>query len=40
LATLVLRVRNRVYRRMEEDDRRDLDTDGVPDVHQRDRIGE
>jgi Na+:H+ antiporter, NhaA family len=40
LATVVLRVRNGVYRRMEEDERRDTDADGVPDVYQRDAIGE
>ncbi len=34
LATVVLRVRSRVYRRMEDVDRRDDDGDGIPDVYQ------
>ncbi|HET7305213.1 MAG TPA: Na+/H+ antiporter NhaA [Segeticoccus sp.] len=34
LAGVVLRRRNRVYRRIEADERRDLDGDGVPDRYQ------
>jgi NhaA family Na+:H+ antiporter len=34
LATFVLRARSRVYRRMEEEERRDADDDGIPDVYQ------
>jgi Na+:H+ antiporter, NhaA family len=37
LAAVVLRARNRVYRRMCEVDELDLDADGVPDVYERDR---
>jgi NhaA family Na+:H+ antiporter len=33
----VLRLRNRVYRRICERESRDDDADGVPDVFQRDR---
>ena len=33
LATAVLRARNRVYRRICEDEERDADADGVPDVY-------
>ncbi|MFC7496867.1 MULTISPECIES: Na+/H+ antiporter NhaA [unclassified Nocardioides] len=36
LATVVLRSRNRVYRRLREIEERDDDRDGVPDVYQRD----
>jgi Na+:H+ antiporter, NhaA family len=36
LATVVLRSRNRVYRRLHEEEMLDLDADGVPDVYQRD----
>ena len=36
LATVVLRARNRVYRRLREIEERDDDRDGVPDVYQRD----
>ena len=36
LATVVLRSRNRVYRRLHEEETLDLDADGVPDVYQRD----
>lgn len=36
LATVVLRARNRVYRRICEIEARDDDGDGVPDVYQRD----
>jgi NhaA family Na+:H+ antiporter len=35
LATVVLRLRNRRYRRIQEAERIDLDHDGVPDVYQR-----
>jgi Na+:H+ antiporter, NhaA family len=35
LATVVLRVRNRRYRRIAEQERVDTDADGVPDVYQR-----
>ncbi|WP_425547476.1 Na+/H+ antiporter NhaA [Actinomadura vinacea] len=34
LATLVLRVRNRVYRRIHEAETLDLDQDGIPDIYQ------
>jgi NhaA family Na+:H+ antiporter len=37
LASVVLRLRNRVYRRICERESRDDDADGVPDVFQRDR---
>jgi Na+:H+ antiporter, NhaA family len=36
LATVVLRTRNRVYRRLHEAEGVDADGDGVPDVYQRD----
>ncbi|MCD2191125.1 Na+/H+ antiporter NhaA [Actinomycetospora soli] len=36
LATVVLRARARVYRRICDEERRDADADGVPDVYQRD----
>ena len=36
LATVVLRLRNRRYRLISEDEERDDDRDGVPDVYQRD----
>ena len=35
LATVVLRARNRVYRRIHELERDDSDADGIPDVYQR-----
>jgi Na+:H+ antiporter, NhaA family len=35
LATIVLRVRNRVYRALDEAETRDDDGDGIPDVYQR-----
>lgn len=35
LATIVLRVRNRVYRSLAEAETRDADGDGIPDVYQR-----
>lgn len=37
LATVVLRARNRVYRRVHELETVDEDMDGIPDVYQRDR---
>lgn len=37
LATVVLRVRSKVYRRMDEAERRDVDRDGIPDVYQQQR---
>ncbi|MCW2793280.1 MAG: sodium/proton antiporter, NhaA family [Nocardioides sp.] len=40
LATVVLRARNRVYRRICELEERDDDADGVPDVYQRDGQGD
>ncbi|MEJ2863322.1 Na+/H+ antiporter NhaA [Actinomycetospora flava] len=36
LATVVLRHRNRVYRRIQERERADADADGVPDVYEED----
>ncbi|GAA1134256.1 Na+/H+ antiporter NhaA [Nocardioides aquiterrae] len=36
VATVVLRARNRVYRRLCVEEQRDRDADGVPDVYQRD----
>jgi len=36
LATLVLRTRNRVYRRVRAEEEHDSDEDGIPDVYQRD----
>lgn len=35
LASIVLGRRNRIYRRIEEEETRDADQDGVPDVYQR-----
>ena len=35
LATVVLRVRNRHYRRMWDEEQVDDDADGIPDVYQR-----
>jgi NhaA family Na+:H+ antiporter len=35
VATVILRLRNRVYRRIHEEETRDDDQDGIPDVHQR-----
>ena len=35
LATVVLRLRNRRYRRIEELESVDADADGIPDVYQR-----
>ncbi|HEX2246015.1 MAG TPA: Na+/H+ antiporter NhaA [Arthrobacter sp.] len=37
LATVVLRTRNRHYRRIEAEEKIDADHDGVPDVYQRDQ---
>jgi Na+:H+ antiporter, NhaA family len=34
LASIVLRVRNRTYRRLYDAERADLDADGIPDVYQ------
>ena len=34
LATVVLRARSRIYRRMEEEETQDADDDGIPDVYQ------
>jgi Na+:H+ antiporter, NhaA family len=33
LAAVVLRVRNGVYRRLQAEEERDVDADGVPDVY-------
>ena len=38
-ATVVLRARNRVYRRIEATESLDTDQDGIPDVYQRDEQG-
>ena len=35
LASLVLVSRNKVYRRIHEEETRDEDADGIPDVYQR-----
>ena len=35
VATVILRLRNRVYRRIHEEETRDDDQDGIPDIHQR-----
>lgn len=35
LATIVLRARNRVYRRLDEEEHIDADGDGIPDVYQQ-----
>ncbi len=37
LASGVLAMRNRVYRRLNEEDNQDLDADGVPDVYQQEQ---
>jgi NhaA family Na+:H+ antiporter len=39
LATVVLRARNRHYRKAEEDEKIDSDHDGIPDVYQQDSAG-
>lgn len=36
LATVLLRRRNALYKRLYEDENVDADADGVPDIHQRD----
>ncbi|MFC4000294.1 Na+/H+ antiporter NhaA [Prauserella oleivorans] len=36
LATVILRLRNRVYRRIHEEETRDEDRDGIPDVYEED----
>jgi NhaA family Na+:H+ antiporter len=36
LATVILRARNRHYRRIDAEERLDADNDGIPDVYQRD----
>jgi NhaA family Na+:H+ antiporter len=38
LATVVLRLRNRRYKRIYEEERADFDRDGVPDVYQRETV--
>jgi NhaA family Na+:H+ antiporter len=38
LATVVLRLRNRRYKRIHEAERADLDADGIPDVYQRETV--
>jgi NhaA family Na+:H+ antiporter len=38
LATVVLRLRNRRYKRIYEDERADFDSDGIPDVYQRETV--
>ena len=38
LATVVLRLRNRRYKRIYEDERADFDQDGIPDVYQRETV--
>jgi Na+:H+ antiporter, NhaA family len=38
LATVVLRLRNRRYKRIYEDERADFDADGIPDVYQRETV--
>jgi NhaA family Na+:H+ antiporter len=38
VATVILRARNRVYRRIHEEETRDDNQDGIPDVHQRDGV--
>ncbi len=38
LATVVLRLRNRRYKRIHEDEQADFDADGVPDVYQRQTV--
>jgi NhaA family Na+:H+ antiporter len=38
LATVVLRLRNRRYKRIYEDERADFDRDGIPDVYQRETL--
>ena len=40
VATVILRARNRVYRRLCELEAQDADQDGVPDVYERDRLSD
>ena len=40
LATLVLGLRNRQYRRIRERDEIDADADGIPDIYQHERRDE
>ena len=40
LATVVLRVRSRVYRRMAEEEQRDTDHDGIPEFYQQHEPGQ
>jgi NhaA family Na+:H+ antiporter len=37
LASVVLRIRNTVYRRVCEAEERDANTDGIPDIYQHGR---
>jgi NhaA family Na+:H+ antiporter len=37
LATVILRLRNRTYRRLWEEEAADRDHDGIPDVYEQDR---
>ena len=37
-ATVILRLRNRRYKRIYEDERADFDADGIPDVYQRETV--
>jgi Na+:H+ antiporter, NhaA family len=38
VATVILRLRNRTYKRIYEDERADFDRDGIPDVYQRETV--
>ena len=38
VATVILRLRNRRYKRIYEDERADFDRDGIPDVYQRETV--
>jgi NhaA family Na+:H+ antiporter len=38
LAAVILRLRNRTYKRMYEEERADFDRDGIPDVYQRETV--
>lgn len=40
LASVVLTMRNKVYRRIHDEETRDADADGIPDVYQRDTSAE
>ena len=35
LATVLLRLRNKVYKRIYEEETADVDRDGIPDIYQR-----